>query len=224
LGQGADVVFDVDRDGDQDFVLAGGLGPEAAVIWYRQSAAGWIKYTIANEAIRIATGGDSHDIDGDGDLDLVLAGDDTQVWWWENPYPDFDVNTPWVRRSIRTEGPRGLHDQLFGDFDGDGQTELAFWNQIGRQLLLAEIPADPRATEPWPQSAIYTWTGDTQVTGLARADIDGDGVDDIVGGGRWFKHESGTVFSEHVIDAAQLYTRVKVGQLIPGGRPEVVWE
>jgi hypothetical protein len=58
--------------------------------------------------------------------------------------------------------------------------------------------------------------------GLARIDVDGDGTDDIVGGGRWFKHMGGAVFQENVIDAGYTFTRSLAAQFIRGGRPEII--
>jgi hypothetical protein len=83
---------------------------------------------------------------------------------------------------------------------------------------------------------------------LAAADIDLDGKIDIVGAGRWFKNEArqtnggqarpsegqveaageskkgGTKFKENVIDGGdgREFSRSAAGQLIAGGRPEVV--
>jgi len=54
-------------------------------------------------------------------------------------------------------------------------------------------------------------------------DIDLDGKLDIVGGGRWFKHTGGTNYRENVIDGDMTFTQCAVGQLIKGGRPEVVF-
>ena len=159
----------------------------------------------------------------------MLGGEYTpELWWWENPYPNFDPGTPWTRRTIHTSSGR-YHDQVFGDFDNDGQVELAFWNQNlvgaaeGGQLYLAEIPADPRSTAPWPVTSIFSWSSGPPYEGLAAGDMDGDGTDDIVGGGQWFEHTGGTAFTPHVIDADQRESRVAIGQFVEGGLPEVVF-
>jgi hypothetical protein len=52
-------------------------------------------------------------------------------------------------------------------------------------------------------------------------DMNADGILDIVAGGRWFQYsEAG--FIEHIIDASYTFTRSAAGQLIEGGKPEVV--
>lgn len=48
-----------------------------------------------------------------------------------------------------------------------------------------------------------------------------DGAEDIVGGGRWFEYDDGRIV-EHIIDASYAFTRAAAGQLIEGGKPEVV--
>ena len=128
---------------------------------------------------------------------------------------------PWTRYLIKNSGSTNHHDQAFGDFDGDGRLELAFWNQhAGGKLYVAEIPADPKATEPWIYVEVFDGADNSE--GMAVADIDGDGVDDIVGAGYWFKHVGGSSLSANLIVSGRPYTRTAVGDLIPGGRPEVV--
>jgi hypothetical protein len=51
--------------------------------------------------------------------------------------------------------------------------------------------------------------------------MDGDGLEDIVGGGRWFKYENDQ-FTPNIIDASYTFSRSAAGQLIEGGRPEVI--
>jgi hypothetical protein len=221
--QTASLILDVDKDGINDFVIATQrLG--TSMVWYRRHATGWTKYLIEGETLDIEAGGAFADIDGDGDLDVVIGADrlDNKVWWWENPYPNYDPDAPWTRREIKDSGANKHHDQIFGDFDGDGQTELVFWNQDAQKLFLAEIPLDPHATQPWPTQEIFSWsTG--QYEGLAKADVNGDGKIDIVGGGHWFEHNGGTNYTPHVIDDGQTFARVAVGQLKVGGWPEVVF-
>jgi hypothetical protein len=45
-----------------------------ALVWYRRTAAGWDRYVIEKDFLTVEAGGASHDIDGDGDVDLVFAG------------------------------------------------------------------------------------------------------------------------------------------------------
>ncbi|MCF7669966.1 MAG: VCBS repeat-containing protein [Verrucomicrobia bacterium] len=58
--------------------------------------------------------------------------------------------------------------------------------------------------------------------GLDLIDIDLDDTLDIVGGGRWFKHIGNLEFKENIIDAGYAFSRSAAGQLVEGGRPEVV--
>lgn len=235
--QTATAVFDVDRDGIDDFLVAERT-QAPAVVWYRRNPSGWDRYVVEESALRIEAGSAIHDIDGDGDTDVVFGGDasSNQVWWWENPYPEFSREKGWKRHIIKNSGANKHHDQLFGDFDGDGDQELVLWNQGDQKLFLADVPKLPIA-EPWDLSAIYSyssdeepdqrgeypgWKGINEHEGLASADIDGDGKTDILGGGRWFRHVEGLIFQANVIDSSYAFSRVAAGQLIPGSRPEVV--
>jgi hypothetical protein len=221
--QTAALAADLDKDGAADLILSDRMA-SPSLVWMRRTGVGWQRYVVDHMWLRIEAGGVAFDVDSDGDLDLIFGGDagSNQMWWWENPHPKHEPGVPWKRRLIKNSGGNKHHDQVVGDFDGDGKPELVFWNQMGRKLLRAPVPADPRATEPWPQHAIFEWTG-REMEGISAFDVNGDGKVDIVGGGRWFEHVSGETFREHVIDDAQRFSRAAAGQLVPGGWAEVVF-
>jgi hypothetical protein len=197
------------------------------VIWYRHfDNYRFEKYVVEGSATpNLSHGEKFKDIDGDGDLDLIVgdAWRGNQIHWWENPYPNYQPNTRWVRRLVYDTLDNFYHDMIWGDFDGDGSDELMAWNQRGNQLLLLEIPADPRNSGPWLATQIFSWPGTSlKFRGADTVDINLDGKTDFVGGGGWFEHTGGKNFTYHVIDDAMGYSQIKADQLIPGGRPEVV--
>ncbi|MFZ5832932.1 MAG: family 16 glycoside hydrolase [Planctomycetota bacterium] len=217
--QTACLVLDVDKDKLNDIVIAE-RSAAPAVVWLRRTSEGWSKYVIEDGRLPIAAGGASCDIDADGDLDLVFgsAAPGTEVWWLENPAPDFAVDRPWKRRTLATTKPGMHHDQWVDDFLGQGKSQVVSWHQHGNALLLYSIPENPREAAQWPSITV----GDLRGEGLCSADIDGDGKHDLLGGGRWFKHRGGTEFTAHLIDDAQRESRIAAGDLKQGGRPEVV--
>jgi len=223
--QTATLILDIDRDQRNDFVVGIRNEPGPSLIWYKQEANSWTRYVIESEVLPIEAGGTYADIDGDGDLDIAFGGDyrSNEVWWWENPYPTYTPGVDWTRRLIKNSGAAKHHDQMFADIDNDNVLELVFWNQFASALIVAEIPANPRATEPWPQTTIYQWDGGAEHEGLSQVDIDGDGTVDIVGGGRWFKRNANGSYTANIIDDSKRYSRAATGQLIAGGPPEVVF-
>jgi FG-GAP-like repeat len=218
--QTACLVLDIDKDGLNDIVV-GSRREGAALTWFRRNKEGWTIHPI-DRGLNIEAGGVAADLDGDGDLDLIFGEDYTgsKLYWWENPYPDYTSRAGWTRREIKSTGERTQHDQAFGDFDGDGHDELAFWVQDAKALLLAEPPRDPRRTGPWPTTTIARIG---RAEGLAAADVDVDGTLDLIGGGYWFRHEGGSTFRPIPIDPAAANTRAAAGQLVEGGPPEVVF-
>ena len=228
--QTACLILDIDKDGVNDFVI-GCREKGPAVVWYQRHASGWERHIIDFHFLPIEAGGAFHDIDSDGDLDIVFGGDwqSNKIWWWENPYPAYDKDIPWKRRTIKKTGSKQHHDQIFGDFDNDGKTEFVFWNQGENKLYLADIPTNPKITDAWDYYEIFSSpqrqadSPQPIFEGLAAYDMDGDGTLDIIGGGLWFKFLEGKHFQQFVIDEKERMTRVAVGQLVNGGKPEVVF-
>ena len=67
-------IFDVDLDGVNDFVLTNrNIAP--AGVWYQRHATGWTRHVFENASLRLEAGGTHHDVDGDGDLDIVVGED-----------------------------------------------------------------------------------------------------------------------------------------------------
>lgn len=235
--QTASLVVDVNKDGVNDiFITDRTIAPSVIGLIYSKN--GWTRHIIDAGELRIEAGSAAHDIDGDGDMDIVFGGEgrSNEIWWWENPYPNIQPNQAWKRHNIKKSGENKHHDQAFIDFDGDGQMEFVFWNQSANSLFYAEIPANPTEKEEWNYQPIYTYAADGEMEprstypgwrrtheheGLYATDMNADGVDDIVGGGRWFEYKNGD-FVAHIIDASYTFTRSVAGQLIEGGRPEVV--
>ncbi len=220
IWQTACLVLDIDKDGLNDIVV-GSRREGAALAWYRRGKDGWTRHPI-DRGLNIEAGGASADLDGDGDLDLIFGEDysGTKLYWWENPWPNYQSRSLWTRREIESSGDHMYHDQIVGDFNGDGRDDLAFWVQHAEVLRLAELPRDPRRSGPWPATSIAR-VGHAE--GLAKGDVDGDGKLDLIGGGYWFRHEGGSDYRPMLIDEGSKLTRAAAGQLIEGGPPEVVF-
>jgi sugar phosphate isomerase/epimerase len=221
--QTAALVVDLDNDGTKDIVM-GSRVQAPALVWYRHTPKGFVKTVIEKDFLTIEAGGTFADIDADGDQDIVFGGDwqSNKVWWWENPAPNFGSGASWKRHEIKNTGKNQHHDQSFGDFKQMGRPQLAYWNQGTKSLFVADIPANP-TTDAWKSELIFSGEAGEKnswyAEGTASADVDCDGVQDLIAGNYWFKYRDGKFNS---IRFGEEGGRVAAGKFKPGKKMQMI--
>ncbi len=196
----------VDVDGDGDLDLIGTAARSGLVLWLenpgKPSRLPWLLHYI-DRAARPAHG-HAVDMDGDGDVDLVMAlgmaGDLVpsevmpvvhQVVWYEN----LGKGAAWKRHTIQRPFEQAF-EAVAADLDGDGDKDIVAtaWHAPGKPgIALAWFENNGRGG--WTMHALKeNWSHAIQVI---VADFNGDGRPDIAAGAedgsmdlRWWRNDA----------------------------------
>jgi hypothetical protein len=232
---------DLDRDGRTDLLVAdvGFFMPEdhskGAVVWLRQAADGnWEKRVLVEKLPRI-TDVEAVDVDGDGDLDLLVSAfglySRGSLLLYENRTTDW--KEPQLVETV-LDSRAGALGTSVADLDGDGRPDFvalfaqqheevaAFLNRGGgrfekRTIFAARTPA---------------WGS----TGIQLADLDGDSDRDVLAtngetlddatirpyhGVRWLENRGSFPFVPHELAALPGAHRAVAADLDGDGDPDV---
>ena len=172
------------------------------VVWYENSAApangGWTKHII--DTSPQPTHGNPADMDGDGDVDVVMALGmrsvegkpevDHQIVWYESI--DESSNGPWQKHLICPSFP-GAFEALAADLDNDGHLEVlaTSYGNRGCGLAIFKHDGDPRGS--WSGQVLKeSWNANQVIV----ADLTGNGYLDVVVSAlgepsevRWWRNE-----------------------------------
>jgi hypothetical protein len=205
---------DVNGDGLADVVVASSAG--GPIVWYE--APTWPRHVISQSG-RWSCDAKLADMDGDGDLDLVISEwyGENRMEWYENPGAQgLAAAEPWKRHII---GSPRAHDIAVADIDGDGQLEIVTRQQgkVGNEVVVWKHGE----AESWVKWTFECPAGE----GLVLADLNADGRRDIVIGGRWYEAPEeimGGEWRQHVFADWPADAVVRVADMNGDGRPDVV--
>jgi len=171
-------VFAVDIDGDGHIDIVSSEPDEDKIIWHRNNGGGsaWTSHAVTT-TIDFANSVIAADIDGDGYMDLAASSKkDENVMWYRNTNGD---GTVWEESVVAAFGTIVVY-VVAADFDGDGDMDLAsaiHGNQNNKIFFHENLPTSSGVS--WATSEIASDFAEN----LVAADIDDDGVTDLVASG-----------------------------------------
>lgn len=199
---------DFDRDGDLDLTSADYTPHNKLYLFENDSDGKFTRHLIQrNDPERL----ERHmvgDVDGDGDLDVVIVKNlRDHLLWFENSGKPTDGRL-WRRHVITTDLP-GAYDVTLADFDKDGDLDVAASSWVlGNQFAWFENDGSPGDGE-WRKHMIEKEVAETRT--MRAADFDGDGDADLLGTGRksneviWYENQrdgKSVTWKKHLIDDA----------------------
>ncbi|MDA0835977.1 MAG: VCBS repeat-containing protein [Planctomycetota bacterium] len=202
---------DLDHDGDLDLTSAD--ADRGSLVWYENVGDGRLtKHPIQENEEGWFERHVLGDINGDGHTDVVvvknLHGD---VVWFENDGSPSD-ETQWKRHVIIAKELPGAYDVALGDFDGDGDLDVAAssWSR-GNMFVWFENPGSNGFDNPWTMRVIEAEIKETRT--ICVADFNNDGKPDLLGTATvssllvWYENSGNPAdegWIKHVIDDQSL--------------------
>jgi GEVED domain/FG-GAP-like repeat len=222
-------VADLDSDGDLDV-----LSPSCednTVAWHENNGAENFTRHIISSAERCAVGVEAADVDGDGDLDVLTAAySDNRLAWYEN-----DGTQNFSRHIVSTNAFSAV--QLHAaDLDNDGDMDLVSAEHgidgAGTSADNKFVGYENDGAQNFTPYTIATLRGQPGVSdfgGLGVADVNGDGLLDVIVGSNaifdWYKNDGTPAVGPWAAQSISMTTNASVavaGDLDGDGDLDVV--
>lgn len=182
---------DIDGDGQLEIVATldspGGrvciFDPKAA---RPTDGSNWTRVDVATNGRNGAAQLIPIDMDGDGDVDLLTMargeGSDS-IAWYANPGKAVALTNAWVRHAVgHVDDPRSM---ALAYMDADAFVDIVVSSGTGKGIWGFQAPTTSTdlldTTKRWAQHSIVS-LGTDKGSGVYAADMDGDGVTEIVAG------------------------------------------